>query len=217
MKTYGIKHERLIARAQPNRRDSSKMVAFIGKQLCFFERDSAIPAEGEEVEVMITRPLYARYPENHKWAGSPDRGKIIALMIEVVDQEKHVLVAIEGFECSGSMCRTLANGRPTEGHRALTAEEMYPPRLRGESVSTWNERTRGAMWLTPGRCDIFVAENVNARFDRREPTPIRPTNVWVSRAEYEEKSGCGVRVGGLTRIEDGTWGKLVRTDVTKAA
>lgn len=205
MKTYGIVHTPLLARIQANRRDTSKVVAFIGSQICFLERGSAIPAIGTTTEVMITRAMYGQNEFGH-----PNYKGLRGLMIEVVDPAKHMLVAIDGFECSGSMCRTTAHGRETDGRRVLTSNDMYPPKRPGESTTAWCDRTRGSMWLTPGRTDIFVAENVNARFDRREPTPTRPTNVWINRAQFAEKSGCGVRVHGLSRIEDGDWARLVR-------
>lgn len=205
MKTYGIVHKPLLARFQANQRDPSKVVAFIGSQICFLERGSAVPAIGTTAEVMITRAMYGQNEFGH-----PNYKVLRGLMIEVVESAKHMLVAIDGFECSGSMCRTTAHGRETDGRRAITHEEFYPPKRPGESTKTWNDRTRGSMWLTPGRTNIFVAENVNARFDRREPTPTRPTNVWIDRAQYAEKSGCGVRVLGLSRIGDGDWARLVR-------
>jgi hypothetical protein len=192
-----------MARIQANRRDPSKAVAFLGQQLCFLERDSVVPPVGTAVEVMITRAVYGKNEFGH-----PNYRSLQALMIDVIDPERHMLVAIDGFECSGSMCRTTAYGRETDGSRLLTSDDVHPRKLTGESTSAWSDRSRGSMWLTPGRTDIFVADNVNARFGESRPT--RPTNVWVQRAEYVEKSGCGVRVAGLTRVEDGDWAKLVR-------
>lgn len=212
-KQYGIVHEPLMARIQPNRRDPSKAIAFIGSQLCFLERDSIVPAMGDVVEVMVTRAMYAMNEFGH-----PDHKSLRALMIEVVDPARHMLVAIDGFECSGSMCRTTARGHGTDGSRPLTDDEMHPPKLKGETTSAWCERTRGSMWLTPGRCGIVEVGNVNVGFNGQERRTTIPTNVWVSRAEHAEKSGCGVRVAGISRIEDGEWARLVRqAPVRKAA
>lgn len=217
-KQYGIVHEPLMARIQPNRRDPSKAIAFIGGQLCFLERDSITPPMGNVVEVMITRAMYGRHPEGHQYAGHTDHGSLRALMIEVVDPARHVLVAIDGFECSGSMCRTTATGRVTDGTRPLTSEDVYPEQPRGMSGTAWSSiQITQRMWLTPGRCDIFTADNVNSRFYKQEPTPVRPTNVWVERAILAEKGGCGVRVAGLTRIEDGQWARLVRQPSARRA
>lgn len=217
-KQYGIVHEPLMARIQPNRRDPSKAIAFLNGQLCFLERDSTVPAMGDVVEVMITRAMYGRHPDGHQYAGSMDHGSLRALMVEVVDPARHALVAIDGFECSGSMCRTLANGRVTDGTRPLSSQDIYPEKPHGMSGTDWSAlQITQRMWLTPGRCDIFVAENVNARFDKREPTPQRPTNVWVERSILAEKGGCGVRVAGLTRIEDGQWARLVRQTPSRKA
>ena len=217
IRQYGIRHTPLVAQVCANKRKPDQVVAFIGAQICFFERSSSIPRAGEKVEVMITRPMYGRYPEGHERAGAPDYASLRALMIEVVDPLRHMLVAIDGFECSGSMCRTTAHGRETDGLRALTSEEMYPPKRPGESTSAWIDRTRGGMWLTPGRCGIRVADNVNVGWHGREAKPLMPTNVWVETSIYDEKRGCGVRVAGLTRIEDGEWAKLVRLPLAQAA
>ena len=205
--TYGKTYQKLTARIEANRRDPSKIVAFIGTQLCFLERTSTVPAVGKEVEVMITRAVYGKYPEGHDWAGRTDTSKLTALMVEVVDPTRHALIAIDGFECIGSMCRTTAHGRETNGTRPLTSEEIYPAKRPGETASAWSKRTTGSIWLTPGRCDVFVAENVNASFNKREPTPRRPMNVWVERASMKTSP---VRVAGLSSLDDAIWSPLVR-------
>lgn len=215
-KLYGTTYVPLVARIQRNRRDPSKRVAFIGRQLCFLDRRFPVLDPGTEIEVMVVQASYGIYPDDHQWAGSTNRFALRGLMIQPVDRALHALVAIDGFECSGTMCRTTAHGRETDGSRALTSEEVYPRIRPGESISAWNARDRGTMWLTPGRTDVFVAENVNARFDRREPTPLRPMNVWVERSQIAEKSGCGVRVLGLSSLDDADWSPLVARDQPQA-
>lgn len=215
-KLYGTTYAPLVARIQRNRRDATKRVAFIGRQLCFLDRRFPVLDPGTEIEVMVVQASYGIYPDDHQWAGSTNRFALRGLMIQPVDRALHALVAIDGFECSGTMCRTTAHGRETDGSRALTSEEVYPRIRPGESISAWNARDRGTMWLTPGRTDVFVAENVNARFDRREPTPLRPMNVWVERSQIAEKSGCGVRVLGLSSLDDADWSPLVARDQPQA-
>jgi hypothetical protein len=41
----------------------------------------------------------------------------------------------------------------------------------------------GLGWITPGRTPVDEVSNVNARFDRREPYPLRPGQAYVSQSE----------------------------------
>lgn len=219
---YGARHVPLIVTPVESNRRPGQVVAFIGKQLCFFERGSVMPEVGKPIEVMITRPLHARLGPNdtgpvpiQRDDGSMQYGinynKLTALLIEPVDPQKHLLVAIDGFECSGTMCRTTAHGVVTYGRRPWTPDEVYPKQrkdrvIRSQSV---NEPTR--MWLTPGRSQIREANNVNAGKTWKTPyKELMPTNVYVERAVYEEVHGCGVRVAGLTRVEDCSYARLIR-------
>src|SRR3546814_106619 len=97
----------------PTRNKPVQVVAFIEKRPCYFEPDCLVPAVGETVEVMITRPVH---PKDDRFF-NVDR--LTGLMIRVVDREHHALVAIDGFECSGSMCSTTAWGAVTDGSRAI--------------------------------------------------------------------------------------------------
>src|SRR3546814_9617058 len=97
MRDIGIVHKPLLATVAPNRNKPGQVVAFIENQLCFFEPDSLVPAVGETVEVMITRPVH---PKDDRFFNFD---RLTGLMIRVVDREHHALVAIDGFECSGSM------------------------------------------------------------------------------------------------------------------
>lgn len=208
MAQFGVKYEPLKVIVQENRRDRSKVVAFLGKQLCFFEKQSLVPSPGNEVEVMITRTQCGKYPEGHDWAGHTNWSDVRALLLDVVDRSKHMLVAINGFECSGSMCRTTAHGIESDGLREYVSEDVWPNRPRG-----YRGPKPVTMWLTPGRCGIFEADNVNVEFYGLNRIPLRPTNVWVERSIYEEKRGCGVRVAGLTRPQDAMWWEHVKARV----
>lgn len=221
---YGIMHVPLMVTPVPSRRQKGAVVAFIGKQLCLFERGTPIPPVGVPVEVMITRSIFGRLGPNDpgpepikREDGSLQYGfdykRLSSVLIEVVDPVKHMLVAIDGFECSGTMCRTTAHGVETDGSRPITLEEAHPPKLKNESAHQWIDRTRHIknMWLTPGRSDIFVASNVNAGTTWNVPyTAKRPTNVYVERRIVEEKAGCGVRIAGLTRVKDSEYSHLYK-------
>src|SRR3546814_5900136 len=69
---------------------AGQVVACIENQLCFFEPDSLVPAVGETVEVMITRPVH---PKDDRFFNFD---RLTGLMIRVVDREHHALVAIDG-------------------------------------------------------------------------------------------------------------------------
>lgn len=207
---FGTTYVPLLARIQANRRDPSRVVAFIGPQLCFLDRGVPLPAIGSEIEVMVTQAAYGVHPADHAWPGAADRSVLRGLTIRPVDRALHALVAIDGFECAGTMCSTTAHGRETDGSRPLTAEEAYPRPRKGESREAFRARDAGSMWLTPGRCDVAVADNVNVRHDRSDARPLRPMNVWVERALVRERSGCGVRILGLSSLDDADWSPLVR-------
>lgn len=219
---YGIMHVPIIVTPVESNRRSGQAVAFIGKQLCFFENEGPQPKIGVPIEVMITRPLHARLGPNDngpapvevngRWIYGFNWNKLTAVLIRPVEPENHILVAIDGFECSGTMCSTTARGVITDGSRAIPIKETYSSvrkdRVRGQ---TRVEETFKSLWLTPGRSRIREASNVNAGSTWKQPyQPLHPTNVYVERAIYEEKSGCGVRVAGLTRVEDCDYARLFR-------
>lgn len=194
---YGMIYEPLMADVRPNKRNKNEVVGFINGHLCFFEKDSIRPEAHSRVEVMVTRAVYHRYPAGHKYEGRDDRSNIMALMIRVVDRETYSLVATNGFECADSMCRTMAAGIKTDGTRTFTSKEVW---------SNANDGQR--MNLTPGRVDIYVAENVNVGFNGQERKPQKPSNVWVNTKYMEEKGNFG-RIEGVTRLEDlFYWGQL---------
>src|SRR3546814_10029251 len=87
MRDIGIVHKPLLATVAPNRNKPGQVVAFIENQLCFFEPDSLVPAVGETVEVMITRPVH---PKDDRFFNFD---RLTGLMIRVVDREHHALVA----------------------------------------------------------------------------------------------------------------------------
>ena len=207
---FGTTYVPLLARIERNRRDATKRVAFIGPQICFLDRRFPVLDPGTEIEVMVVEPSYGVHPIDHARPGVMDRSTLRGLMIQPVDRTIHALVAIDGFECMGTMCRTTAHGRETDGSRPLTTQEVHPRPEKGESREAFRARDRGSMWLTPGRAGVAVADNVNVRHDRSDARPLRPMNVWVERDMVRERSGCGVRVLGLSSLDDADWSPLVR-------
>lgn len=197
-KLYGTIYKPLIANVRPNRDRQGQVVAFIENQLCFFDRSSVIPEPGERVEVMIVHPVYGLYPEGHPSAGIANPNSLVALRVRVIDPLLHMLVAIDVFEYSRTTHRVSARGRETDGTRVLTSSEVYPPKQLNESKEKWADRSQGSMWVTPGSTGIIVGPGVQNHLSI-------PTNVWVERSKVEKTKGCGVRICGLSRMEDGQW------------
>jgi hypothetical protein len=71
---------------------AGKPVAFIGGQLCYFERHETQPVIGSTIEVMISRPVWGDY------VGPTEPKRMYGVLLRVVDREKHQPVLIKGFE-----------------------------------------------------------------------------------------------------------------------
>lgn len=208
--TYGITYRPLVATVQANRRRPGEVVAFLDGQLCFFERGTPMPRAGETVEVMITRPVHPKDDQ-----GYYDYARLTGLMVQVVDRERHMLVALDGFECSGSMCATSAFGTPTQGLRPVRRDEVFTPAPRPrEKCATFT--------VTPGRTGVRFADNVNVRCGE-DSAPQIATNVWVDRdprtgeAQRQARgNGRTVRTAGLTQVADLECAALVRRTAVAA-
>jgi hypothetical protein len=198
---YGVKHEPLRATAFSSKKREGQNVTFIGKQLCFFENDGYIPTVGETVEVMISRPIFGRYTEVDIEAarraggvhlpteGSLNRNRLTAVLVRTVEPDKHQLMAIDGFECAGTMCRTTTRAIITDGSQAFPKTTKWDKY--GEPIS-----------LTPGRCGIREANNVNAGLVWKQAfQELIPTNVYVEKALLEERKTM-FYISGMTRVED---------------
>lgn len=189
----GVRHEPLIVTPVESKRRAGQVIAFLGNQICFFESGTPQPPVGVPVEVMITRPLYYRND-----AGGYDWNRLMALLVEAVDPMKHLLVAIEGFECSGSMCSTTALGCLSSGS-PISREEVWS-----------GSKSSSRLDVTPGRTHVRVANNVNAGRTWRVPyKQLIPTNVYIERELFKEKRTM-IRAAGLTRVEDGEYRHLVK-------
>lgn len=203
--TFGLAHRPLVATVQANRRRPGEVVAFLNGQLCFFERGTPMPQAGETVEVMITRPVHPK-----DLLGYYDQQRLTGLMVQVVDPSRHMLVAIDGFECAGSMCCTTAFGTPTDGRGPVSRDQIWSGGGRGPA-------RRPCFTVTPGRTGVRFADNVNTRSGEAYAETVA-TNVWVERdprtgeAQRQARGdGRTVRVAGLTRVEDLECASLVRS------
>lgn len=186
-------YERLMVTPEASKRREGQVIAFIGKQLCFFEKDAPQPEINKPIEVMITRALYNR-TEN----GYYKHDSVMALLLREATDD-YVLIPHDGFECSGSMCRTTAASW-------MTPDEM---RIVGITPNSKLSRPRDLVAnLTPGRTDVWEASNVNSSFDRLARMPLRPGKAWVRRSALTD--GNFVRIEGLARVEDGIYAQGVR-------
>ena len=135
------------------RQGKSRAIARIAGYLCVFEDRHAQPELNKEVEVMICGVAFNKNAE-----GRIDRSSVRFLLLRTVP-DNFVLVSHQGFECSGTMCRTLAHTK-----------------FEGKPLS-----------ITPGRVGIYVADNVNAGWKPPgeakpiERLPLRPGFVYVDR------------------------------------
>lgn len=194
-------YEPIIVTPVPNKRRVGQAVAFIGKQLCFFENDSFPVEIGKPVEVMITRAIFHRDENGHYKRGN---GSVMALLLRVVTPD-YVLVPHDGFECSGSMCGTTASCY-------MTYDEIRDADIRRISLSQYDLKYPRARVLianlTPGRTGIWEAENVNSSFYNLPDIPLRAGKVWVERKRLEARGM--VRIEGIARIEDASYADGVR-------
>lgn len=133
------------------RQGKSRIIARVAGFLCVFEDRHAQPEVDKEVEVMICGVAYNKTND-----GRIDHSSVRFLLLRTVTPD-FVLVRHEGFECSGSMCRTLAYAK-----------------LDGRSIT-----------ITPGRVGVYVTDNVNVGWHppgASEPIkqqPLRPGYVYV--------------------------------------
>lgn len=101
MVTTSVENEFLIAHVTPNINHPDQFVAFIGKQLCFFEKDvdTSKFKKGDEIEVMVTRALYHLHPKDHAFEGRPNFHQLKALMIVPLNKEIYTLITLpKGFK-----------------------------------------------------------------------------------------------------------------------
>ena len=177
-----------------SRNKPGQVVAFIEKQLCFFETqmqnplteqyfEVATPEIGKPIEVMITRPIHRRHPDGHEYAGYRNYNSLSFLLITPVEPY-YEAVYHDGFECSGSMCSTTAS--------------IIDPR---------DPKYRGGI-LTPGRTNVYEADNVNAGTTwKQKYAPLRPGKVFVWKGDGKRR---GTRAEGLADWRDGEYAHAVK-------
>jgi hypothetical protein len=179
--TLTIERNVLEVTAQPSNRVPGQVVAFIGKQLCFFENDSKrMPDVDETVPVMVTRALYKR----DQVSGGYDFDRLIALLLrEVSDQ--YTLVQHRGFECAGSMCTTTAVA-DVEGKTVILTPGRTSVKYADNVNVGWNGHTRQP--LSPGFAYVKT-DDLQARL-RGKPGVLR--------------------IEGLARLEDAEYFHAIR-------
>lgn len=178
-------HVPLIVTPQLSKKNDGSVIAFVGRQMAFFERYKSeddpqnrkqipepMPEIGKPIEVMATRAMF-RY-RSQEQGGGYDYDNVLAILIRPVTEFR--LVRHGGFECSGSMCQTTATSYKDDGDLGA--------------------------WMTPGRTMIFEAGNVNSgRTWGQKYTAKRPGHVWVSKSKFE-RGEFPLRAEGVSRIED---------------
>ncbi|GEP11781.1 hypothetical protein [Methylobacterium gnaphalii] len=129
-------------------------VCSIDGALGLFNRRGQRPIPGVEIEVMITHHTPIKYPaanvEKYVKEGESLAGGTIGALIVQPITDDHVLVAHKGFECAGTMCRTMAS-LTQDAERELYARH----RIR-------------LSWLTPGMTPVREASNVNVGWSYRD-------------------------------------------------
>ncbi|NEI71057.1 hypothetical protein GR212_15870 [Rhizobium lusitanum] len=184
-------YEPLIVTPVASKKRPGNVIAFIGRQMCFFEKEKPQPAVDVPIEVMILCPIYGRNAE-----GVIEHHRVFALVLRVVTEE-WTLIEHDGFECAGSMCSTTA-------------------RMTGPKHLIETRGSRIGPWLTPGRSQIFEADNVNAGSTWRQPyVALRPGKAWVSTKKLTG-GDFPLRVEGLARVEDGMYAHAVKKDEVPA-
>lgn len=121
-----------------NLRKPEQMVARLGNGVIGFFHQPPYGREGDLIDVMI-----CAHGKEIRADGYP---KVVFL--QQVDPAKDMLLHVHGFECSGSMCQTLA----------------YAPAI--------------GKCITPGKAPVYVADNVNCAFYRLPYYPKVAHKVW---------------------------------------
>lgn len=158
-----------------NRKDESRRLAFVKVETKrhgaisvpgYFDNDMPMPEIGEH-EVMITAVIFPRNEHGHIQFDEKPKNFFLRVVTD-----KDILVEHEGFECSGSMCQTLA-------------------------FAAIDGRTQK---ITPGRMMQYlpVADNVNAAFDKRDLYLLTPGKAYIER--HPEKGHW--RVAGVPSISE---------------
>jgi hypothetical protein len=148
----------------------SRLIARVDGVLGIFDDKFEQPQVGQPVEVMISGVCYNRCDDGYV---DPDSVRFVFLRVVTPDL---VEISHDGFECSGTMCRTLAHAK-------------------------YDNRT---IYLTPGRTGVWVADNVNVGWKTLSGTierqELRPGVCYVEAARINK--GGAVRVEGVGSINE---------------
>lgn len=185
-------NKQLIVTPVASNKKPGQVVAFIGKQLCFFESGDPMPVPNVPVSVMISRPVYRKCaPPREAYF---DFENVMALVLRVVTED-HLLVKHDGFERSGSMCCETSSGILFSGRRIS---------------------------LTPGRTGVFILDNMGTVYDnsvnrtygdglKQKPLgEARPGYAYISNKILLEKRSM-IRIEGLLDVEDGEYAPYIKS------
>lgn len=147
----------MLVQLQPTdqRRDHSLM-AFIEGIPSFLERGTSGPTIPGEYEMMVSRVIFPRVTiDGYE---TFDFTKVKCFLIRQPTEEDQK-VNFDGFEMAGSMCRT-------------------------DSMANYTHKPCDQKFrITPGHVGVYVAENVNARFNGSNYYPKIPGVGWVKHIE----------------------------------
>lgn len=117
--------EQLTVVPVPSNKKEGRTVAYIGKQLCFFEADVVTPTVDVPIEVMVTRALYRKTVSNRI-----DTSQLMALMLRPVTS-RYAKVPHSGFavpyEGAGLIAQAMYDGRPISLFPGATQARQHTP------------------------------------------------------------------------------------------
>jgi len=187
-----MNNQQLIVTPVVSNKKPGQIVAFIGKQLCFFDSSDPTPVPNVPVSVMVSRPVYRkRAAPNQDYY---DFENLMALVLRVVTED-HLLVQYDGFERQGSMCTETASGLLFSGKR---------------------------IGLTPGRTGVYILDNMGTVYDnsvnrtygdglkQKAMRPRRPGYAYISNKILLEK-GNMVRIEGLVDPKEGEYAPYIKS------
>lgn len=163
--------------------------------LCLFPRKLAQPSPDQDIDVMITHhpnPIWPNIPYNAPNELREKNPPTIGFLFVAPVTEDHFLVSHDGFECSGSMCRTTA--------RVDKASDAEMHAKHGRTVG----------WLTPGRSPVVEVSNVDTSFYNKPRRVPVPGQAYVSMADLREGKNRVCGLPDLSQVDPRILGWLKR-------
>ncbi|WP_133123608.1 hypothetical protein [Methylobacterium frigidaeris] len=162
--------------------------------LLLFDRRAMPPPLNSPVEVMILKAPGLRYHSDYA-AMTPEEQernppRFPFLFVRPVTDDD-ALVEHDGFECSGSMCRTSANLTAASDHLLATRYGI------------------GLGWITPGRTPVLSVSNVNTRWPET-PRPLVPGKAYLAGADVRQGLSRITGVPDLDQLDPAVVNRLTR-------